>query len=75
MAQQDQVNLIEYHGRWLTDAEIHLSKFFEQKHEERANELRAKKLEREIMARSSLTAAQLVSSLLQHISIIFVAVH
>uniref|UniRef100_A0A7S3GQD1 Galectin n=1 Tax=Spumella elongata TaxID=89044 RepID=A0A7S3GQD1_9STRA len=58
MAQQDQVELTDYHGRWLTEAEILLSRFFEQKHEDRANELRAKKMEREIMARSFLTATQ-----------------
>lgn len=57
---QDQVELNDYHGRWLTEAEILLSRFFEEKHEDRANELRAKKMEREIMARSSLTATQQV---------------
>lgn len=54
----DQVELQEYQGKWLTEAEIQLSMFFEVKHEDKANELRAKKMERDIMAKRSLTVQQ-----------------
>ena len=50
---KNRVPLVQYHGKWLTDAEILLSKFFEAKHEERANESRAKQIERELLAQKS----------------------
>jgi hypothetical protein len=47
------LELVDYYGKWLTKAEIQLSKFFESNLEERANEARAKQAEREIMAQQS----------------------
>jgi hypothetical protein len=47
-----------HHGRYLTEAEMCLSKLFEKKHHERAEELQAKRKEREIMAQRSLSLQQ-----------------
>lgn len=47
-----------YHGRWITDEEMLLVKHFEAIQEERADEVRAKRMEREIMAQRSLSMQQ-----------------
>lgn len=52
------MELKNHFGKWLTDAEILLSRVFETKHEERAEELRAKRMEREIMAQRSRSIQQ-----------------
>lgn len=50
--------LQNYHDMWVTDEEISLIKYVEGIQEERADEVRAKRVEREIMAQRSLSMQQ-----------------
>lgn len=61
------MELKNHFGKWLTDAEILLSRVFETKHEERAEELRAKRMEREIMAQRSRSIQQVNFYIILHI--------
>jgi hypothetical protein len=67
IATATKMELKEYHGRWLTEAEILLSREFEKRHEEHANELRAKLEERKHMAQRSLKLQQVFHILLASI--------